>query len=62
MPKVDAETIELDGGIIYLNNKDLPFTGVVFSDHPNGETGIEMNIVDGRVKGKVTTYRANGKR
>ena len=59
---VNLEELEEIESIWYLKDSETPYTGKVYSLHPNGQKEEEGNLKDGKIEGLVTSWRKNGQK
>ena len=57
--ETDAQIRE---GLIYLPNKNKPFTGNILCEYENGQTKIKGEVEDGLIDGNLFLYYENGQK
>jgi len=60
--EVNFEELEERESIWYLKDSETPYTGKVYSLHPNGQKKGEVNWKDGTPEGPATRWHKNGQK
>ena len=59
---VNAEELEERESIMYLKDSETPYTGNVYSVHPNGKKEVEGNYKDGEKEGLWVEWYLDGQK
>jgi len=59
---VKKEELEFREGVVYLKGSDTPYTGKVYSLHPNGQKEGEINFKNGKGDGLQVSWHENGQK
>ena len=59
---VSVEKLEPRESIWYLKDSETPYTGNVYSLHPNGKMKSQRNYKDGKLDGLVVVWHENGQK
>ena len=62
LDSVNAEELEERESIMYLKDSETPYTGNVYSVHPNGKKKVEGNYKDGEKEGLWVEWYLDGQK
>ena len=62
LDSVNAEELEERESIMYLKDSETPYTGNVYSVHPNGKKKVEGNYKDGEQEGLWVEWYLDGQK